>query len=783
MPFVSPRPRLVLLALLWVLFFYLVSIYSSREVIGHVQSGESPSLGPSRELEALPTRCPQTPPHPKVKAIVVISVPPTATAEDVLISTRSVVLSGEDQVIERLIVADALRSLSMQSSEWEMVANAAPFPVELRTTTSEGEALVRASVEPYLLELTETKPRVLVFLDSTCMVESGWLAPLVAEVSQDPLVVAVPMVTDYSSKRAAVRSGGSLQWSLETAPLSLQDWKDSRAEVEELRRRLPALTGAAFAVHSDWWRTLDGYSLSTNLGIGVKEWSSSAASSLPGASALHSELSLRIWNCGGAVHLVPCSSVTQHVPIDAPSRSQAVQTAAIISALTTAELWLSAHAEQVWLALGVPRVAETFDRFRLSLKESKLEEARTLLGVSKKCQPFDWYLQNVDASLLQSVQTKASGGISKVAVAQPAAALPPPSEASAPRTAQAPAREAAAAPQMRRPVPGPSAGFSARLEAASVPAVPDQVDPKLLVSLAQDPHQNFPPLPAKQECQRRDGHSELLHQVALASPEEYETPVRSRIFCMVYTIQKQHQTSIRAVRETWASKCDGFVTMSDLTDPSIPTLNVPHEGPEEYNNIWQKVRSIWLYVYTHYFDDYDYFYIGGDDLYVIVENLRLYLNSKEIVEASDHGTRPLFLGRRFAQNGNKDRIFNSGGSGYILNQASLRILAENSADNAACNPHIKGFYEDVLVAACLRKVAQVFPYDTRDAHGRERFHPFTPAAHLSYRISPKNPDWYAKYSSDLKQGKECCSSHSIAFHYVKPQLMRRLHALLYACDG
>ena len=36
-----------------------------------------------------------------------------------------------------------------------------------------------------------------------------------------------------------------------------------------------------------------------------------------------------------------------------------------------------------------------------------------------------------------------------------------------------------------------------------------------------------------------------------------------------------------------------------------------------------QVRSIWLYVYTHYFDDYDYFYIGGDDLYVIVENLRL----------------------------------------------------------------------------------------------------------------------------------------------------------------
>jgi len=88
-----------------------------------------------------------------------------------------------------------------------------------------------------------------------------------------------------------------------------------------------------------------------------------------------------------------------------------------------------------------------------------------------------------------------------------------------------------------------------------------------------------------------------------------------------------------------------------------------------------------------------------------------------------------------------------------------------------------GFWEDVNVANCLSK-HNVTAYDTRDPLGRERFLPFTPGAHLHYRI-PKNPDWYAKYSLELKTGYECCSIDAISFHYVKGDLMQRLYALLY----
>lgn len=38
--------------------------------------------------------------------------------------------------------------------------------------------------------------------------------------------------------------------------------------------------------------------------------------------------------------------------------------------------------------------------------------------------------------------------------------------------------------------------------------------------------------------------------------------------------------------------------------------------------MWQKSRAIWKYIDRHYKNDYDWFVLGGDDIFLIVENLR-----------------------------------------------------------------------------------------------------------------------------------------------------------------
>ena len=196
---------------------------------------------------------------------------------------------------------------------------------------------------------------------------------------------------------------------------------------------------------------------------------------------------------------------------------------------------------------------------------------------------------------------------------------------------------------------------------------------------------------------------------------------------------------------------------------------------------------MWSYVYDNYYEKYDWFHIGGDDLYLILENLRYYLESEEIRTAANGGIylpdgtetmqTPLFMGRRFAYMGDMNDIFNSGGSGYTMNKAALKALVVNGFPNYF--PHAHTFSEDTMVAKVFRKLG-VYPYETKDENGSERYMPFLPGHHYSYRL-PANPqdDWYAKYSINIKQGAEHCSPRSVAFHYVKENMMKRLHVLLY----
>jgi glycoprotein-N-acetylgalactosamine 3-beta-galactosyltransferase len=149
------------------------------------------------------------------------------------------------------------------------------------------------------------------------------------------------------------------------------------------------------------------------------------------------------------------------------------------------------------------------------------------------------------------------------------------------------------------------------------------------------------------------------------------------------------------------------------------------------------------------------------------------------IRAAGEGGEPLFLGRRFKEGGKEDKIFNSGGAGYVLNRRALELL-NGQFEGDKCMPHLKAFWEDVMVARCLKNEG-VHAYDTRDGQGAERFHPFTPGHHLHYAAPKKNPesDWYIKYTIDLKFGMDCCSEESLSFHYVKPDLMQKLYRFVY----
>ena len=105
---------------------------------------------------------------------------------------------------------------------------------------------------------------------------------------------------------------------------------------------------------------------------------------------------------------------------------------------------------------------------------------------------------------------------------------------------------------------------------------------------------------------------------------------------------------------------------------------------------------------TTLLNDFDFFLLGGDDLFVIVENLRRVLDSPEIKQlGGSDGSVPLYLGRKIQAN--KYLSFHSGGSGYVLNGAAVARLYR-AMDLPACLPTISASMEDLLVGQCLLQV-------------------------------------------------------------------------------
>jgi glycoprotein-N-acetylgalactosamine 3-beta-galactosyltransferase len=225
---------------------------------------------------------------------------------------------------------------------------------------------------------------------------------------------------------------------------------------------------------------------------------------------------------------------------------------------------------------------------------------------------------------------------------------------------------------------------------------------------------------------------------------------------------------------------------SNVTVPSLNTVNIPHWGEENYNGVWQKLRSIWAYIYSNYINEYDFFYLGGDDYYLIVENLRYYVSSNEIVSnAGGPGwPKPLYLGRRVLDRHELNQVLNHGGPGYTLNRAALKLLVEKAFMRDFCEPYRWKHSEDRFLGECFRGVS-VEPYNTRDQKLLHRFHIFTP-----YQIATGTwgglGKWVHKYvcfddgQKSCSYGWDSVSEESISFHYVQPHLMKQIHAALYS---
>lgn len=265
-----------------------------------------------------------------------------------------------------------------------------------------------------------------------------------------------------------------------------------------------------------------------------------------------------------------------------------------------------------------------------------------------------------------------------------------------------------------------------------------------------------------------------------------------KILCMIYTVyldDDQH-SSQSAIADTWGRDCDGFFGASNLTDHSIGTIDLPHVGPEDYDNMWQKIRSMWTYAYDHYLEDYDYFYIAGDDTFVLLDHMRLFLQGPQVQrleegyldristyhsenstkETANLRPRPLYFGNLMH---NRGYPMIAGGPGYILNRAALRLWGEKGADSFRTKLYISS--EDFCMAWFF--ISQgVFISETQDEANGWRF---AGSGEKTSKFNGMN-SWTKPNISRTKYGLvippyiDAVSEHQLSFHlkFDGPRLHR-----------
>ncbi|KAA3673943.1 glycoprotein-N-acetylgalactosamine 3-beta-galactosyltransferase [Paragonimus westermani] len=292
-----------------------------------------------------------------------------------------------------------------------------------------------------------------------------------------------------------------------------------------------------------------------------------------------------------------------------------------------------------------------------------------------------------------------------------------------------------------------------------------------------------------------------------------KTETSIRILCMILTTPNDHAVKARAVKQTWASRCDDYFFVSSENDTQLPAYGrffttdnyfsdnswmysreasvrgdlqltllicawlrslcglplLAAVSTENRNQLWDKTKFGVIYAATQYGRQFDYLFKADDDTYAIMENLRKMLEEHPKKQS-------IIMGRRFkpfVQQG-----YPSGGAGYVISRMGVDKIAHGMLTEQKCGIFAHTWTEDVRMGQCAEAVG-VTMVDSLDAEGLERFHPFP--AFAMFNLDENNPaNWLTLFNyHKLLVGRRCCSNYSITFHYIKPPEMFTYDFLLY----
>ncbi len=203
-----------------------------------------------------------------------------------------------------------------------------------------------------------------------------------------------------------------------------------------------------------------------------------------------------------------------------------------------------------------------------------------------------------------------------------------------------------------------------------------------------------------------------------------------KIFCMILTKKSNIENKIRTVHAAWASQCDDYAFFTAIPDKYTKNIKtnqnerieilvndvkvVQPKGlnltNDKYEELTKKVLLSFQDIYNRN-SSFDWYIKADDDTYMMMDNLREFLEDK-------NPNAPVTYGYRF-----DDTYvmfgYNSGGAGYVLSrEATHRLVTAVNRNFTVCSD---SGIEDLDMGDCLRAL-HVNPEDTIDEFNKERFH-------------------------------------------------------------
>ena len=296
--------------------------------------------------------------------------------------------------------------------------------------------------------------------------------------------------------------------------------------------------------------------------------------------------------------------------------------------------------------------------------------------------------------------------------------------------------------------------------------------------------------------QRRDKYNALplsieniVRKVAVWKEAPAKGDPRSpKVTCLTHTYSPKHQNA-QDMWTFWGKDCTKhFVYTNNMTPPiagpTVVDMN-PLPGGFGYNNIWNKVRHIWKDLHKRgevKEGVSDWFFIAGDDVLLILENLKKYLLSPEVVELHRAGV-PLLLGHRMCPAPAGAHFLS--GAGYLMNDVAARLFIAN-IDNPACSPNEVSFAEDTLISTCLTALGWG-PRDTMDNFGEDRIAIVSPYHLVEQTKNQAYMWWYGPWhrfrGRPMPTNNDAISVDAFLFHYMSGEELRKTHATIYREDS